>query len=78
MSQAKRTLQSLVVVLVVCLVVPGSAHAYLDPASGSILLQVLLGGLAGGVVVLKLFWHRIRGFFGGGAGGGRGDDESPV
>ena len=40
------------------------AHAYLDPGSGSMLLQVLLGGVAAVGVVAKLYWHRIRGIFG--------------
>ena len=40
------------------------AHAYLDPGSGSLLLQILLGGLAGIGVLAKLYWHRIREFFG--------------
>ena len=35
------------------------AHAYLEPGSGSMLLQVLLGGFAGIVVLLQLFWQRI-------------------
>jgi hypothetical protein len=35
-------------------------HAYLDPGSGSMLLQLLLGGLAGAGVVLRLFWRRLR------------------
>jgi len=42
---------------------PGTAHAYLDPASGSLFLQLLLGGIAGAALALKLFWHRITGFF---------------
>ncbi len=46
------------------LIAPVPAYAYLDPASGSILLQVVLGGLAGGAVILKLFWGRVRGLFG--------------
>lgn len=36
-----------------------SAHAYLDPGTGSIILQVLLGGLAGLALAGKLFWHRF-------------------
>ena len=32
---------------------------YLDPSSASILIQVLLGGVAGVAVVLKIFWFRI-------------------
>lgn len=40
------------------------AHAYIDPGAGSMLLQILLGGIAGLVVFLKLFWHRILALFG--------------
>ena len=43
---------------------PRQAHAYLDPASGSMLLQLLLGGMAGLALVFKLFWHKIQAFFG--------------
>jgi predicted membrane channel-forming protein YqfA (hemolysin III family) len=37
-----------------------SAFAYLDPGTGSMLLQVILGGIAAVGVALKLFWHKIR------------------
>ena len=40
------------------------AHAYLDPGSGSMVLQLLLGGVAAIGVVIKLFWHRILNIFG--------------
>ncbi len=33
--------------------------AYMDPGTGSMLLQLILGGAAGLFVVIKLFWHRI-------------------
>jgi hypothetical protein len=42
---------------------PVSAHAYLDPATGSILLQGLLAGAAGLAVVLRLYWTRMKAFF---------------
>ena len=42
-----------------CVATP-QAHAYLDPGAGSMLLQILLGGLAGLGVLGKLYWHRIR------------------
>ena len=45
------------------------AHAYLDPATGSILLQGLLAGVAGLVVVLRLYWRRVKAFFRGLRGG---------
>ena len=40
------------------------ALAYLDPGSGSMFLQLLLGGVAGVVMILKLYWHRLLVFFG--------------
>ena len=43
---------------------PTAAQAYLDPGSGSMLLQILLGGAAGLAVLLKLYWHRFLLLFG--------------
>lgn len=40
------------------------AHAYLDPGSGSMILQLLLGGVAGLAVILKLYWRRFLALFG--------------
>jgi len=37
--------------------------AYLDPGSGSMLLQMLLGGIAGVAVSIKLFGKRLLRFF---------------
>jgi hypothetical protein len=34
------------------------AHAYLDPGSGSMLLQLILGGVAAVGVTFRLFWQR--------------------
>lgn len=41
----------------------GTAHAYLDPGTGSILLQGLIAGVAGGLVVMKLYWAKVKSFF---------------
>jgi hypothetical protein len=35
------------------------AHAYLDPGTGSMILQVLLGGFAGVALAGKLYWRRF-------------------
>lgn len=36
------------------------AAAYLDPGTGSMLLQVILGGVAAVAVAIKLYWHKLR------------------
>jgi hypothetical protein len=40
------------------------AVAYLDPGTGSMLLQVVLGGVAAVGVAIKLYWHKLRVAFG--------------
>ena len=56
-------LASLTFTLAVSLLILGSstgtAHAYLDAGTGSMILQVLLGGVAGMALVGKLYWHRL-------------------
>lgn len=44
-------------------IVSASAHAYLDPGTGSILVQSLLAGIAGAAAVLSLYWQRLKTFF---------------
>jgi hypothetical protein len=39
------------------------AEAYLDPGTGSMVLQLLLGGVAGAVVVVRLYWEKVKSFF---------------
>ena len=53
-----------VLVFLSVLTLDAPAYAYLDPGTGSILIQLLLGGFAGVLVVGKLYWHRIKAFFG--------------
>ena len=54
----------ILIVLFLSLIAPSAAYAYLDPGSGSMLLQLVLGGLAGLAVIAKLYWHRLLGLFG--------------
>jgi hypothetical protein len=43
---------------------PWPVPAYIDPGAGSMMLQVLLGGSAAVLVVLKLTWRRLLAFVG--------------
>jgi hypothetical protein len=37
--------------------------AYLDPGSGSLILQLLIAGLMGAGILVKVFWKKIKGLF---------------
>jgi succinate dehydrogenase hydrophobic anchor subunit len=48
------------VALVLYVVFPAPAQAYVDPVSGSILLQVLAAGVLAAAFTFKQVTHRIR------------------
>ncbi len=56
--------------------VTSPAYAYLDPGTGSMLVQMLLGGVAGALVVGKLYWHQVKDFFGRGPQKNSGQEPS--
>ena len=39
------------------------SYAYLDPGTGSILVQSILAGIAVAVGAVRLYWYRIKAFF---------------
>ena len=38
--------------------------AYIDPGTGSIIIQAIIGAVVGIGIAIKLFWHRILKFLG--------------
>ena len=43
---------------------PLAAFAYLDPGTGSIILQGLIAALAAAGFVMKAYWYKIKSLFG--------------
>ena len=41
----------------------GTVRQYLDPGSGSMLIQILLATLLGAGVAIRIFWRNIKAFF---------------
>jgi len=39
-------------------------YAYIDPGTGSALIQGLIAGVAAAGMTLRIYWHRIARFFG--------------
>ncbi len=45
------------------LIFPQVAFAYLDPGTGSYILQMLIAGILGAFFMIKIFWNKIKFFF---------------
>ena len=45
-----------------CLMFPAVSYAYLDPGTGSYFIQFLIAFFLGCLVMIKLFWLKIKGF----------------
>lgn len=43
---------------------PRKACAYIDPGTGSYIFQLLIATAVGGLFAIKIFWTRIKMFFG--------------
>ena len=43
---------------------PSTAFAYLDPGSGSMIVQAVIGAVAVGGLTLKVYWRNLWSFFG--------------
>jgi len=56
---------SLTLVCLVALVIPGQADAYLDPGTGSAVIQMLVAGVMGALFVVRMYWRKIVSFFSG-------------
>lgn len=50
------------------------AQAYLDPGTGSMILQAVIGAVAGALIVIKLYWYKLVSFF---KGRKNGDKDHP-
>lgn len=48
--------------VLVYFVVPQKAYAYLDPGTGSYIIQVAIATLAGGTYLIFAFWGKIKTF----------------
>ena len=64
MKRSKRWGAPWLVPLVCLALIPSEAGAYLDPSTGSMALQIAMGGFLAGVAALKMYWRRVRGLFG--------------
>jgi len=53
------------VLAVVLILAPSNAYAYIDPGTGSYILQIVLAALLGALFALKMFWRNVKDFLSG-------------
>ena len=51
------------VFLLLFLALPCGAYAYLDPGTGSFIVQMLVAAVASALLAVKIFWNSIVDFF---------------
>jgi|TARA_B110001452_G_C15146588_1_gene399132 hypothetical protein len=53
----------LVFILIFILFLNNKAFAYLDPGTGSIILQGIVGAIAAGASYCAIYWQKLKNFF---------------
>lgn len=53
-----------VVLALAAILLARPAYAYLDPGTGSMVVQGMIAAIAAGAVALKLYWKRLKSVFG--------------
>ena len=52
-----------IALLSILIVFVEKAEAYIDPGTGSMILQAIIAAIAGSAVAIKIFWKRIKYFY---------------
>tara|TARA_Y100000590_G_scaffold453712_1_gene599258 strand:- start:2616 stop:2831 length:216 start_codon:yes stop_codon:yes gene_type:complete len=53
----------LYLVIIISFLFTTSANAYLDPGTGSIILQAILGFIAASIATISFYWSKLKLFF---------------
>ncbi len=56
-------MKKFLIINIFILVVANNAYAYIDPGSGSIIIQAILGAIAAVGTTVSIYWTKIKKFF---------------
>ncbi len=59
----KTKLPLILVLALAIMLISAPAFAYIDPGTGSMVIQGLIAIVIGASVAIKMFWHRIKSIF---------------
>ncbi len=60
MKHSRSLVNSVVLVGLLFFILTDHAHAYIDPGTGSYVLQLIIAGLLGAAFAVKIYWKRIK------------------
>ena len=63
MRHSRSLINSVVLAGLLLLIFTHNAHAYLDPGTGSYILQLVIASLLGISFAIKVYWGKIKTFF---------------
>ncbi len=63
MRRSRSLINPVVLAGLLLLIFTHNAHAYLDPGTGSYILQLIIAGLLGASLAVKIYWGNIKTFF---------------
>ncbi len=63
MSKKVLSFKTFVVVFVMSMAFSTNAYAYLDPGTGSLILQAIIGTVAAAAATAGIYWHKFKSFF---------------
>jgi len=56
-------IKAFIVIASIIFIAPKFAYGYLDPGTGSYIIQVILAALLGIAVGVRVYWAKIKNFF---------------
>ena len=56
-------LKDILIFLLIFILAPSVSWAYLDPGTGSFIIQILVATVVGTLVTIKMYWSKIIGIF---------------
>lgn len=54
---------TIITFVLVSLLFPQNAYAYLDPGTGSLIIQILIAGFLGVSYYIKVNWKKVKNYF---------------
>ncbi len=62
-SEKSFTTSGICLLVLLLFIFPSDAYAYLDPGTGSYIMQLLLAFVLGGLFTIKLYWKKVKKIF---------------